>query len=259
MGKASVFSTSSKAGDRQAIGGSQEDHKRNPLEAENRCSLEGSTRTVRPLEHNLQPVLPLEQEGHMEPDPLSHSIQSRCQGSTGLEDPHDRWHRHPSPSACGWVKKRDPQAEALGYSQGGFSTKVHIRTDGSGNLITLILTPGERTEAIAFQELMETGAVKKEGKGHPRIRPDRVIGDKAYSSRKIREFLRKHHIRITIPRRVNETRTGPFDKAIYRLRNRIERFINRMKQFRSIATRYDKSALSYRAMWIIGAILLWIR
>ena len=106
---------------------------------------------------------------------------------------------------------------------------------------------------------MEKGAIRKDGKGRPRLRPERVSGDKAYSSKKIREYLRKHHIRLTIPRKVNEKRTGPFNKTLYRLRNRIERFINRIKQFRSIATRYDKSALSYRAMWIIGAILLWLQ
>ncbi len=105
---------------------------------------------------------------------------------------------------------------------------------------------------------MENGAVKKDGRGRPHLRPKGVAGDKGYSSGKIREFLRKHHIRITIPRKVNERRTGPFNKNLYRMRNRIERFINRIKQFRSIATRYDKSAQSYRAMWIIGAIFLWL-
>lgn len=122
--------------------------------------------------------------------------------------------------------------------------------------MSIDLTPGERHETTAFQKLMETGAVKREGRGRPKLRPDRMIGDKGYSSGKIREYLRKHHIRITIPRKANETRTGPFDKALYRMRNLIERYINRMKHFRSLATRYDKSASSYRALWTIGNILL---
>jgi transposase len=126
-------------------------------------------------------------------------------------------------------------------------------------MITLALTPGHRHETIAFHELMETGAVKRQGRGRPRIRPDRLSGDKAYSSGEIREYLRRHNIRITIPRKKNETSTGKFDKIIYKLRNRIERFINRMKHFRSLATRYDKSASSYRALWIIGAMLLWLQ
>jgi len=63
----------------------------------------------------------------------------------------------------------------------------------------------------------------------------------------------------TIPHRINETRTRKFYKVIYRLRNRIERLINRMKHFRSLSVRYDKSATIYRALWIIGAMLLWLQ
>lgn len=164
-----------------------------------------------------------------------------------------RAHQH----AAG-AKQSEPEKDALGYSQGGFSTKVHIRTEGSGKLITFVLTPGERHETTAFHELMETGTIKKEGRGRPRLRPKRVAGDKAYSSREIREYLRDHHVGVIIPRRVNETRTGFFDKLQYRLRNRIERFINRIKHFRSIATRYEKTARSYRALWVIAAIFLWL-
>jgi transposase len=65
-------------------------------------------------------------------------------------------------------------------------------------------------------------------------------------------------MRITIPRKSNEQRTGPFDRAIYRLRNRVERLINRLKQFRRLATRYEKRAENYRTMWLIAATLLWL-
>lgn len=60
------------------------------------------------------------------------------------------------------------------------------------------------------------------------------------------------------PRKENEHRTGPFDRAIYRTRNQVERLINRFKQFRRLATRYEKQADNYRAMWTIAAILLWL-
>src|SRR3712207_8996987 len=88
---------------------------------------------------------------------------------------------------------------------------------------------------------MEQGAVKRPGRGRPKLRPMRIVGDKGSSSRKIRSYLRRHGIRITIPRKVNERRTGPFDRALYRQRNRIERLINRFKQFRRLATRYERS------------------
>jgi len=105
---------------------------------------------------------------------------------------------------------------------------------------------------------MEAGAVKRPGRGRPKKRPDRVAGDKGYSSRANRQYLRRHGIRITIPRRKDERRTGPFDRTLYKLRNQVERLINRLKQFRRLATRYEKRAANFRAMWVIGAILLWL-
>lgn len=122
----------------------------------------------------------------------------------------------------------------------------------------ITLTPGQQHEATVFEALMQQGAVKRVGPGRPRLRPRRIIGDKGYSSRLIRRFARHHGIHITIPRRINERRTGPFDRQFYRQRNRIERMINRLKQFRRLATRYDKRAANYRAFWLIAATLLWL-
>jgi transposase len=65
-------------------------------------------------------------------------------------------------------------------------------------------------------------------------------------------------MRITIPCKTNEYRKGPFDRAIYRQRNRLERLVNRCKQFRRLATRYEKRAHCYKAMWLIAATLLWL-
>jgi transposase len=164
-----------------------------------------------------------------------------------------RAHQHAAGARTG-----SAEAEALGRSQGGFSTKVHIRAEGGGKLMTLVLTPGQRHEAVAFAPLMAGGAVQRCERGRPKHRPGRLVGDKAYSSGKIRQYLRRHGIRITIPRKQNEGRTGPFDRAIYRLRERVERLINRRKQHRRLATRYEKCAENYRAMWLIAATLLWL-
>lgn len=124
--------------------------------------------------------------------------------------------------------------------------------------MTLVLTPGQRHEAVVFEQLMATGVVKRRGPGRPKRRPHRIMGDKGYSSRRIRRYARQHGMRMTIPRKQNEHRTGPFNRALYRLRNRIERLINRCKQFRRIATRYEKRAVYYQAMWLIAAIVLWL-
>lgn len=124
--------------------------------------------------------------------------------------------------------------------------------------MTLVLTPGQRHEAVAFEALMAGGAVKRTGRGRPKQRPGRVAGDKGYSSRKRRLYVRQHGIRITIPHKQNEGQSGPFARSIYRLRERVERLINRRKQNRRLATRYDKGAENYRAMWLIAATLLWL-
>ncbi len=124
--------------------------------------------------------------------------------------------------------------------------------------MALLLTPGQQHEASVFEPLMQGGAIKRVGRGRPKQRPRRVVGDKGYSSRKIRRYCRRRGMRITIPRKANEHRTGPFDRDSYRSRNQIERLINRCKQFRRLATRYEKRAENYRAMWLLGASLLWL-
>ena len=124
--------------------------------------------------------------------------------------------------------------------------------------MAFVLSAGQRHETIAFEGLMERGAVRRAGRGRPKLRPRRISGDKAYSSRKIRRYLRRRGIRITIPRKKDERRGGPFDREIYQTRNLIERLINRLKQFRRVATRYEKRAENYEAMLTIAAITLWL-
>ena len=124
--------------------------------------------------------------------------------------------------------------------------------------MTFVLTPGQQHEATVVLDLLTRGQVKRAGPGRPRRHPKRLVGDKGYSSRWFRQALRQRGIRITIPRRINEHRSGPFDREIYRLRNRVERFFNRLKQFRRIATRYEKRAENYAAMITLAAIVLWL-
>ena len=125
--------------------------------------------------------------------------------------------------------------------------------------MTLVLTPGQRHEATAFERLLEQGAVRRPRRGRPRVRPERVVGDKCYTGRARRAYCRRRGSRYTIPRRRDERRTGPFDRAIYRRRHRVENLIARCKQYRSLATRFDKRAASYRALWTIAMILLWLK
>ena len=166
-----------------------------------------------------------------------------------------RAHQH----AAGARRPKDAEYpdEALGRSQGGFSTKVHLRAESSGKPIALLITAGQRHEQTVFEALMEIGTVKRPGRGRPRVRPDRVAGDKGYSSRKLRRYLRRRGIGGVIPPQKRERRTR-FDKIAYRARHLVERLVNKLKGFRRIATRYEKRVVHYLGMLTIASIVLWL-
>lgn len=121
-----------------------------------------------------------------------------------------------------------------------------------------MLTGGERHEQIALEAVLDQGAIRRPGRGRPRLRPRRVAGDKAYGNPVARRLLRRRHITPVIPTKSDQRRNPRFDRAAYRERNRVERLINRLKQHRRVATRYEKRAVNYLTMVIIGFILLWI-
>jgi transposase len=123
--------------------------------------------------------------------------------------------------------------------------------------MVLLVTAGQRHEQTMFEPLMENGVVKRLGRGRPRLRPDRVVGDKGYSGRRIRRYLRRRGIGVVIARQTRERRVQ-FDRAAYRQRNVVERLVNRLKQFRRVATRYEKRAVNYLAMLTVAAIVLWL-
>ena len=135
---------------------------------------------------------------------------------------------------------------------------MHVRAEGHGKPLTVILTPGQRHELTVAERLLRQGVVRRRGRGRPRLRPERGSGDKGSRSTRFRRFLRRRGIRTTIPRQANAARTGPLSRALYRLRHKVEWFFNRAKQYRSLATRYDKLGESYRAMWVIVATILWL-
>jgi transposase len=124
--------------------------------------------------------------------------------------------------------------------------------------MALVVTAGQRHEQTAFRPLMERGAVKRRGRGRPRVRPDRVVGDRGYTGRPIRAYCRRRGIRYTIPRLRTERPQRRFDRAAYRERNRVERLVGRRKPFRRVATRYEKRAVHFLAMVTIAACLLWL-
>src|SRR3954463_9907211 len=188
------------------------------------------------------------------------ALQADAQGRGGwklhfLDSTVVRAHQH----AAGARKTgREPGAEdeALGRSRGGFT--IHLRCEGYGKPVIVTVTGGQVHDTRQVSALISRGAIRRIGRGRPRLRPTKLVGDKAYSRRSIRLALRRRGITPVIPTKANECRQPDFDREAYRQRNIIERLINRLKNFRCIATRYEKRATNYLAMITIGAILLWI-
>ena len=148
--------------------------------------------------------------------------------------------------------------QALGRSRGGVSTKLHLRCEGHGCPMVFVLTGGERHDNTAVDRLLAGGRVKRIGPGRPRHRPEAVVGDRGYSSHAIRRSLRRCGIRPIIPQKGNERPAYLMDWNRYCERNRIERLVNRLKQYRRIATRYDKTAASYAAFVALAAFRMWL-
>ncbi|MFF3404149.1 IS5 family transposase [Streptomyces sp. NPDC002659] len=174
-----------------------------------------------------------------------------------------RAHQH----AAG-ARKGGLRSPALGRSRGGLTSKIHLACDAIGRPLAFVVTGGNTNDCTRFTAVMEAIRVPRIGPGRPRVKPDHVIGDKGYSSRAIRTWLRRRGIAHTIPERAdqirNRARRGSrggrppaFDRNVYRRRNVVERCFNRLKQWRGIATRYDKTAESYQAAVTLASLLMW--
>ena len=158
-----------------------------------------------------------------------------------------RAHRSAAGGSC--KTQRNAEENALGRSRGGYSTKIHVVCDTKGIPLGITATAGQKGEAPEFENVMNSIRLPI---GRKVKRPKAVAGDKAYSSGAIRSWLRKRTIKDVIPTRSNETSNPRFAKNLYRQRNIVERVIGRLKEFRRIATRYDKNKENYVAMITIA-------
>ena len=134
----------------------------------------------------------------------------------------------------------------------------------------MIVTPGQRNGSTQLERLLDGVRVPRrpEGSpGRPRKRPEHLLAERGYSFESCRRLLlRRRGIRHTIPERKDQKerraarpgRRPSFDREAYRRRNVVERCVNRLKQWRGIATRYEKRAVNYRAMVIIASLMMWL-
>jgi transposase len=161
------------------------------------------------------------------------------------------------------------KAALLGRSRGGLTSKIHLAADRRCRPMVLILTAGQSADSPQFIPVMNKLRVRGP-LGRPRTRPGAVAGDKAYSSRANRSHLRKRGIKTVIPEKKDQAahrkkrgsrggRPVAHDADLYKERNTVERAIHRMKTWRGIATRYDKTPESYLAGLHLRAATIWIR
>lgn len=167
------------------------------------------------------------------------------------------------------------EGEALGRSRGGLTTKLHLAGEGRGRPLAVVVSEGQRHESTQLAKVLDATRVPRRDsdgrpkRGRPRKRPGRLLGDKGYSYPKCRRELRRRGIPPLIPERRDQreqrqqkgSRVGRpcrYSREEYGERSWIERLVNRLKQWRRIATRYEKRAENYRAFTLIGCFLLWL-
>jgi transposase len=136
----------------------------------------------------------------------------------------------------------------MGRSRGGLTTKIHAIVDACGLPILLKLSEGQAHDGRSAQDML--GSV---GRG------DILLADRAYDSNALRETLAARGARANVramPQRLNPP---AFSKRLYRKRNLVERFFNKLKQFRAVATRYDKRDDNYLACVKLASVRIWMR
>jgi len=136
------------------------------------------------------------------------------------------------------------EAEALGRSRGGFSTKIHVACDGLGKPVKIILTPGQNHDVTQGPTLIASSDAEK------------MIADKAYDSDQFIEAIKAKDAEPVIPPRSNRNEERTYDREEYKKRNVVERFVNVIKQCRRVATRYEKTARNFLAIVQLASIFV---
>jgi putative transposase len=143
--------------------------------------------------------------------------------------------------------QRGADAQGLGRSRGGLSTKIHAATEALGLPVRLIGTPGQRND-IAFADDLIDG-----------IEAEAAIADKGYDADHLADRIAQTGAEVVIPPKRDRKLQRPYDFELYKERNRIERFFNKLKQFRRVATRYDKLLVNFMGFVKLAAIAIWLK
>jgi transposase len=127
------------------------------------------------------------------------------------------------------------------------STKIHIAVDALGNALRLLYTAGQVHESTRAEALIDD------------LRAQNIIGDKAFDSDRFRAHVAHRNMTAVIPSNASRSRAIPHDPDLYKERHLVECFINKIKHFRRVATRYDKTIASYASFVAVAALIVWMR
>ena len=136
----------------------------------------------------------------------------------------------------------------MGRSRGGLSTKIHARVDRQGRPLQLLITPGQAHDLTGAEPLLaaiDRGVI--------------VVADKAYDADRLRAQIKARGAIANIPNMIRRKKRFRWTKALYRERNQIERFFNKLKQYRRIATRYEKLGATFLAFLQLAAVRISLR
>ena len=190
-------------------------------------------------------------------DTVFHRFNEWCKGGVwkrvfeAVRDPDLEWlmidstviraHRH----AAGMNGGDDDQA--LGRSRGGFGTKLHLGVEALGLPLDVHLSPGQDADITHAPAVLGDH------------QPEAVLGDKGYDSDGFAKAVEDRGAEVVIPPRSNRKTPREYDPIVYKARNQVERCINHLKQFRRVATRYEKTARNFLGMVLFASITLWLQ
>ena len=258
-------------------GGIIDGHQRHPVETADRSALAGSARALWCRGRRVR-IGSIAGDATGLWDRILTHVQTKSDAvgevvwEVSIDSSTARAHQHASgarrrPSRADEKGVSHPADEGLGRSRGGLTTKFHLACDGRGRPLSIVITPGQRHDSTQLAPVLDGIRVPRAtGRGSPRMRPDRLIADKGYSYPRCRRCSASGRSSTPSQSGATNERNGQLDrggrfssiKPSMPVATWCERCINRLKQWRSLATRYEKRAVNYRAMLVLASIVLWL-